>query len=322
MQYLSVVKQIKAALFALLFLIFIPRISHAQFKVVGYLRSNNNLANDVKTVNLDYITYLYIAFINPEPNGEFKEYPELDSVVKVAHSKHVKVMISCGGGSRHVFLDTLLAPAHRQRVVKNFMVFAQKYALDGIDVDIENDDINANYEPFVVELGNGLHKSGKEISAALAYSTREKITDKALATFDFVTLMAYDKHAPWRPNDPGQHSPYSMAEEQISYWGGERGLKKEKLVLGVPFYGYGFGPAGASTMSFADVMNANANAYNTDEILLPDGATMYYNGFKTIRKKTALAKKKAGGVMIWQLMHDAAGANSLLSQINEEVKND
>jgi hypothetical protein len=35
-----------------------------------------------------------------------------------------------------------------------------------------------------------------------------------------------------------------------------------------------------------------------------------------------LAKKKAGGVMIWQLMHDAAGANSLLSQINEEVKND
>lgn len=299
----------------------------AQFKVVGYLRSNNNLLNDVKSINLNQVTHLYIAFINPEPNGEFKEYDQLAPVVALAHHAKVKVMISCGGGSRHVFLDSLLAAKNRTRVVNNFIAFAEKYNLDGIDVDIENDDINENYEAFVTALGTQLHQKKKEISAALAFSTRNKITAPSLAAFDFVTLMAYDKHAPWRPNDPGQHSPFSMAEEQIDYWTKERGLNKNKVVIGVPFYGYGFGSLPDSNkkykeMGFKDIVSNFPDAENVDEVQLPDGGgVVYYNGKETIKKKTILALKQTGGIMIWQLMHDAPGNQSLLNVIHTTVKN-
>jgi len=301
--------------------------AQAQFRVVGYLRSNNNLLNDVKSIDLKMINHLFIAFVNPEPNGEFKDYDQLKSVVDLAHQANVKVMISCGGGSRHVFLDSLLATKNRARIVDNFISFAEKYELDGIDVDIENDDITEDYEAFVIALGARLHQNNKQISAALAFSTRNKISVKSLSVFDFVTLMAYDKHAPWRPNDPGQHSPLSMAKEQIAYWTNERGLRKNSVVIGVPFYGYGFGdlPKQDKTyqsMSFKDILSKFPNAENDDEVQLPnDGGIVYYNGRETIKKKTLLAVRETGGIMIWQLMHDAPGEHSLLRLINETLLN-
>jgi len=50
---------------------------------------------------------------------------------------------------------------------------------------------------------------------------------------------------------------------------------------------------------------------------MPDGMIMYYNGEDTIRKKTLLAKENASGIMIWQILGDAAGDRSLLSLINK-----
>ena len=44
-----------------------------------------------------------------------------------------------------------------------------------------------------------------------------------------------------------------------------------------------------------------------------------YNGLATIRRKTALALDQAGGVMIWELTQDAAGANSLLAAVAQVV---
>lgn len=292
----------------------------AQFRVIGYLRMGPNLVNDVKTVNLDQVTCLNLAFINPQPDGIFKTCPGLDTVIALAHQHKVKVMLACGGGSRHVWLDTLLNERNRARVINNFIDFVLAYHFDGVDVDIENDDINRNYEPFVLVLSSRLHQYGKVISAALSYSTRNLIPEKALAAYDFVNLMAYDKKAPWRPNDPGQHSPYAMAADQINYWTKERGLAKGKVNIGVPFYGYGFGPAGVSSMSFAQIVKAYPGSQTKDEVSMADGGTMYYNGFETIRAKTKLALMETGGIMIWQLLSDASNSNSLLNQIDIEVK--
>jgi GH18 family chitinase len=42
-----------------------------------------------------------------------------------------------------------------------------------------------------------------------------------------------------------------------------------------------------------------------------------YNGLDTIRKKTALAARKGGGIMIWELSQDTGDATSLLKAIRE-----
>lgn len=292
----------------------------SQFRVVGYLRTGDDMVQNARQIKLDQITHLNIAFINPETDGTFKAYPQLDTIVRLAHQHQVKVMLACGGGSRHVSLDTLLDAVHRPKVVQNFIAFIDKYKLDGIDVDIENDDINANYEPFVIMLAEQLHQKGKLISTALSYTTRNQITDLSLKAYDFVNLMAYDLKAPWKPDDPGQHSPYDMAVQQIKYWTAERNIPKQKVNIGVPFYGYGFGPSGVPDMTFKEIVSKYPGSASKDETLMADGGTMYYNGTATIRAKTRLALKETGGIMIWQLAGDAAGKQSLLGQINEEIK--
>lgn len=58
---------------------------------------------------------------------------------------------------------------------------------------------------------------------------------------------------------------------------------------------------------------------NKDELKLPGGSTMYYNGLPTIRKKVRLAKKEGGGIMFWQVWGDTTGDKSLLRAINDEA---
>jgi len=298
---------------------------HAQFKVVGYIRPKANLMDDLKQVDLKKITHLNIAFINPDTSGVFKDMPYLNEVVKRAHQYKVKVLLSCGGGSRQKYYGKLLADARRPALVKNFIDFVNKYKLDGIDVDLEGDDIDDNYERFVVELRNGLGKK-KLLTAALAFYTRKRITDEALKQLDFINAMAYDKTGHWRPNDPGQHAPMSYTLDHLNYWTKERGMAKEKVILGVPFYAYGFGtlPQTDRTfkeMSWAAIVAKFPESIHQDEVVLPNnGGNIYYNGIPTIKEKTVLALNEAGGIMIWQLMHDTFDDKSLLKVIDDTVK--
>jgi chitinase len=298
----------------------------AQFKVIGYLRANGNMVADLKKVDLSRVTHLNIAFINPDTNGIFKPMPSLDTVVALAHAGHVKVLLSCGGGSRHEYYAKLLSDPWRQQVVDRFIRFATQYKLDGIDVDIEGDDIDDNYENFVVALSKPLHANGKLLTAALAYYTRNRISDKALQQFDFVNLMAYDKTGPWRPASPGQHSPVSYVMDHLAYWGGERKLSKDKLVAGVPFYGYGFGPLPDSnrmyqSMNYKDIIATFPGAAEKDEVTYPgNGGALYYNGVPTMREKTILALQKGGGVMIWHLLADTNDSTSLLNTIHQTIR--
>lgn len=298
----------------------------AQVKVIGYIFSRGNIVSDMKKIELDKITHLNIAFINPDTTGVFMPFPALDTVVQMAHDHGVRVLMSCGGGSRHTYYAKLLSDSCREQVVNNFIAFADKYHLDGIDVDIEGDDIDDNYENFVVALSQPLHQQNKLLTAALAYYTRNRISDRALQQFDFVNLMAYDKTGPWRPANPGQHSPMSYVMDHLNYWGQERKVPKERLVVGVPFYGYGFGPLADTSkryqsMVYKDIIAAFPNAAATDEVPLPNnGGTLYYNGVATIREKTQVALAKGSGVMIWQLLADTRDDTSLLNVIDQTIK--
>lgn len=295
----------------------------AQFKVVGYIRNTGSMVRDMQAIDLGKVTHLNVAFINPDTLGNFRDIASLDTVVRIAHARNVKVLLSCGGGSRQAYYHKLLSAPYRPQLVANFIAFADKYKLDGIDIDLEGDDIDEYYESFITELRPALTQRNMLLTAAVAYYTRKRITDKALNSFDFINMMAYDKTGPWRLTDPTQHSPLSYAQDHLSYWRKERGLSKDKLVIGVPFYGYGFGPLPDTnrlfrSMVYKDIIAQFPGAEQRDEVSLPgNGGTVFYNGKPTIRKKTELAVKNGGGIMIWHLMADTGDDNSLLKVIHE-----
>jgi hypothetical protein len=90
------------------------------------------------------------------------------------------------------------------------------------------------------------------------------------------------------------------------------------MTLGVPFYGYGFDPdfvVQAISMNYGKILASFPGAESVDQWTMPDGRILYYNGKTTIRNKTSLAKEKASGIMIWQVLGDAPGSHSLLKVI-------
>lgn len=299
-------------------------LSTAPFKVVGYYSLQSAMSDSATRIPFDKLTHVNLWFLNPDTAGNFtQDFSAIKPFVSAAHARGVKVLFSIGGGSAHPYYHALLSEGNRARFINNLVATVVANNLDGADVDLEGSDIDANYEAFVTELAAVLKPLNKLVTAAVAVFYKDALSDKALAQYDFVNVMSYDHTGPWRPEKPGPHSTFAQAAEDLDYFATQRRMPKERLVLGVPFYGYGFGPeltAPAISMNFADIVLRFPGAETLDEYKMPDGKILYYNGIPTIQQKTALAKEKASGVMIWQIAGDAQGKYSLLQTINEVAK--
>lgn len=294
-----------------------------KFRVVGYYSLRTAMNVDIKTVPFDQLTHINLSFLNPDTSGNFnQDYSKLAPFIAAAHAHHVKVLASIAGGGKHAYYAKLLNDQNRARFINDLLLVTLKYDLDGIDVDIEGSDIDANYENFATGLKRVMSANKKLTTAAVAVFYKDQLTDKALAQYDFVNIMSYDHTGPWTPSKPGPHSTYDHAVEDVTYFGVDRKIPKEKMVLGVGFYGYSFGPtltSPASSMTYGQILTKFPDSQDLDQVDLPGGAIMYYNGIPTMKKKTAFAKEKASGIMIWQVLGDSPGPKSLLGAINEEA---
>lgn len=289
------------------------------FRILGYLHSYANLAADFQQVDLSLITDLNIAFINPDAQGNFSARPDYTPVISAAHQKNVRVFFSIGGGSPPPHMAALVETAEgRAKLVEGIVKLLDTYDFDGIDIDLENDLINEHYAPFVYAVAKAVKPKNKLVTAALARWNSDKIADSTLVRYDFINVMSYDATGPWNPAKAGPHSPYSMAVNDFKYYTGTRGIAPGKILVGLPFYGYGFNGAPAS-MKYKDIINDYPGSELKDEINA-GGGTVYYNGIPTIEGKTRFAMENgAAGVMIWQLLQDSKDSKSLLKTIHTTV---
>ncbi|RYD85495.1 MAG: hypothetical protein EOP54_31265, partial [Sphingobacteriales bacterium] len=290
----------------------LPSRRPTDFRVSGYFRGD--LVADLSRVDFAKLTHINIAFINPDSGGDFPAVPGLANFVTQAHAANVKVLASIGGGSAPSYYSTLINPSNRAAFIANVSTFLSSNQLDGIDVDLEGNLVNADYEGFVTALAAAI-KPGKLLSGAVATSNGSQYTSTALAAFDYINVMSYDKTGPWNPSNPGQHSPYKMIVDDVLYWSINKGISRTKLNMGLPFYGYGFNGATATSMRYGKIVNVYPGAENVDQVSMTGGGTMYYNGIPTIKSKTTLALSQTGGVAIWQILQDTVGSKSLLNAI-------
>ena len=295
------------------------------FKVIGYLPYYR--FEIIEQIDFTKITHLNLAFLNPDIHGNLDIGGwDIDPIVAQAKSKNpaLKVFISIAGG--HITeewedaYDLFLLPENRSDFAHLLVEFANLHHLDGIDVDLEWSYVNEYYSPFILVLADSLKSHGKKITAALPATHRySDLTQEALDTFDFINLMVYDKTGPWRPNDPGPHSPRSFTTQSISYWKNQ-GLVYSKMTLGVPFYGWDFSnQSNVTAFTFGSLVGQDNHHAYADQV-----GEKYYNGIPTIQYKTLLAmNEELAGVMIWELGQDALGPiseYSLLSAIDFVVQ--
>jgi GH18 family chitinase len=300
----------------------------SSFKIVGYYPIDVAMKVDTSEVPFNKLTHIILAFVNPDSAGNLtQDFAALTSFTKAAHSHHVKVLYSIGGGTYVAQYHTLLKDGKRQQLIKNFVSTVMQYDADGIDVDLESGyafgpETDPNYGVFIKELTQSLKAKNKLITAALPSSPGNVVTHDVLTQFDFINIMSYDHTGPWTPDRAENHASYSAAMDDLNYYLNTLKVPKDKLVLGVPFYGHGFGPSLTDPvipwMTYKEIVTTYAGAEWVDHWHMPNGYIMYYNGIPTIKNKTQLAMKKAAGIMIWEVMYDLPGSRkSLLNAIYE-----
>lgn len=305
----------------LIFVVGIFNLSMAQKKVIAYIPNWIDLNSFSTTIQYSKLTHINIAFENPDANGYLTFNLGSNAIINAAHAQNVKVFVSLAGGSAsentaiRANYFNLISPANRTAFIQKIYDYVIAHNFDGVDVDLEGPAINGDYGGFVIALANKLHAGGKQISAALSEGYGgANVPSSTFAAYDWINIMAYDATGPWNPGNPGPHSPYSMAVNQFNYWTG-RGLPASKAIIGLPFYGYGFGAAANQGISYANIIAQYPGSENQDQV----GNTIYYNGIPTIKAKTTFAIQNAGGVMIWELSQDAVGSKSLLTAINQVI---
>ena len=287
-----------------------------QFRIIGYVP--NWIDVNTFALNCDYtkFTHLNFAFQNPDANGNFYESNSgLTTLVTRAHQHNVKVLVSLGGGSaagdpvKTNYQNQIITSEKRAAFITKILAYLTKYKLDGLDVDEEGPAIDANYGAFIKQLADSLKPKGYLLTAAVGWGA-ENIPNSAFQYFDFINLMSYDLTGSWNINNPGQHSPYWYAEKMINDYK-KRGVKKEQICLGVPFYGFGFYKE-SGYHAYKNILEKYPDAWNKDQV----SDTIFYNGMNTIKEKTKMAFIEASGIMIWELSNDASGDKSLLKVIS------
>lgn len=295
------------------------------FKIVGYYPFNQAMRADTSEVPFNRLTHIMLAFVNPDSLGNLNQnFGALASFIKAAHTKNVKVLYSIGGGSYVAQYHELLKEGKRQELIKNLVLKVTQHDADGIDVDLEEGyafgaNLDPNYGVFIRELAKALKSKGKLCTAALPSQPGNTVSSDVLTQFDFINIMSYDHTGPWTPDRAENHASYSDAMDDLKYYINTLKVPKDKLVLGVPFYGHGFGPVLNDPvipwMNYNEIVSTYPGAEWVDHWHLPNGYIMHYNGIPTIKNKTKLAMKECAGIMIWEISYDAPGRKSLLNAI-------
>lgn len=276
------------------------------FRIIGY--ATEGIIESL--IPYDQLTHINYAFLTPKDDGTFNPIIStfnLKRIVQNGHTHNVKVLISVGGWGWDKQFETVAAdPSLRSAFVQNLKAFVDQYQLDGADIDWEYPDAgqsSRNFLALITELRTAM--PDKLLTTAVVSDGENSlgVSSDSFALFDFVNVMTYDGP---------DHGTLDQFERGLSFWIG-RGLPREKIVMGVPFYSH-VKNSSAEGMSYTKLVQADPAAAQLDEFEYYS-TTYIYNGIPTIQAKTKLAMQQAGGIMFWNLDSDAQGELSLVSAI-------
>uniref|UniRef100_A0A1A9V627 chitinase n=1 Tax=Glossina austeni TaxID=7395 RepID=A0A1A9V627_GLOAU len=223
-------------------------------------------------------THLMYAFFGIQENGDLRiidPYLDLEdnygrgNIRKFNSLKMknptLKTLAAVGGWNEGSKKFSIVAadPEKRARFVQSVVELIQRHGFDGLDLDWEypnqrhrlgNND-RENYIALLKDLKEGLEPFGYlltaavgsvQLSAEMSYDIPEMCK-----YLDVVNVMAYDLHGPWDQavgiNAPlhaglADNTDYTRQlnlEAIVKYWL-SKGTPRNKLVIGVPFYGRTF----------------------------------------------------------------------------------
>ncbi len=348
-------------------------------KIVGYYAAwaaySGYYPNQIDANKLTHINY---AFANISPDLKVTlGYPDIDvNNFKLLNSlkqtnPNLKTLISVGGWTwSGKFSDAALTDASRTVFADSCVAFIKQYGFDGVDLDWEypvSGGLNSNskrpedkqnFTLLLQKIREKLDTQGALDNkhylltiaggAGSSYVKNVELT-KLSQYLDYATIMTYDLHGMWDTYSD-LHAPLyenldaspqykASVDSAVNRWL-NASFPADKLVLGIPFYGYLFSSvtntnnglyqryAGANSISYQAIVDnyltkpAFKRQFHSQSKVpwLFDGSIFItYEDPQSITYKTDYIKSKnLGGAMVWELSQDPKEV--LLKTIYDGIK--
>jgi chitinase len=318
-------------------------------------------------INYPLYTHIAHAFLLVDKNGILRPDGNVPSpqLTSLAHKANVRVLLSIGGeDSGGGFAAATQTPEDIERFVKDSIRIAQDNRYDGIDIDWEsphNKTETLQSVALIRALRTALNdwKPGALLTMAVPavdYYGRWFDGSALEPHVDFIQVMTYELHGPWKNDDgsryshAGHNSPLGETDLDpidghrqsfarfVQYWQ-DKGFPKNKILVGIPCFGRGFavGQFGEEPLVKSP---HNEVPYNRVPALLKSGWIRHWdaqggvpwltspNGKEIISYddpesaagKAAWAQKaQLRGIFFWEITQDYAndGKNSIVQSAHD-----
>ena len=307
--------------------------------VIGFYPAWKHDVLPVSQIQWDKLTRVIYAFAFPNTDGSLNvaNLTQANALAEAARAHGVEVFLSVGGGgSGSDHFPAMAANANaRQKFALEIRDYLTSHCFHGVDIDWEHWTKDSNNMPDASEKANliallrglrtELQPRNLEMSIDVYPSNwfGQHFDDQVHSLVDYMHVMAYDFSGPWSP--PGPHASYQQAigsgsdisSTGLSYWAQYRKWPRNKIILGLPFYGRDFDRDGGAGVAYRDIVAQYPGAPDTNQV-----ANIYYNGVQTIADKTQFVVDNGyPGVMIWELSHDTPNATISLLHTVDRIAN-
>ena len=346
------------------------------FRVIAYV-AGWSMPAKIDPLSVSHINF---AFARIDGSGRIVfEDPKFASALKSLialkqHNRLLRVLVSVGGWEADGFSDAALTDSSRRRFTESAIAFLRAHKLDGIDLDWEypgqgvagikfRAEDKQNFTLLLKSLREHLDaaseadgRSGTDgYLLTIASADREYFDhtemDKLHVYVDWINVMSYDffnSLTKTTGHHAGLYASASAAPRDRNADASIKqhlaaGIPKEKLVLGVAFYGRGFAgvnpPNHGLNQPYERYEGDHSYAELAEKLIDKSGFVRYWDGrakspylwnaaekrFITYDDKFSIRAKsnyvrdhKLGGIMFWEMSQDRNA--ELLGIIEETLK--
>lgn len=229
--------------------------------------------------------------------------------------------------------QVLADPATRAQTIEAIYRYLVNWGMNGVHVDFENvqPSDRQNLNQFLKELYERFKPAGLQVSIAVPAKTQENYVNSFSGAYDYATIgryvdammiMAYDEH--WRGGPPGPVASVGWVERVVRY-ALSTGVPANKIVLGVPAYGYDWPASGRGravtyrqAMEQASQHGVRIQWDNTAKVPFyryGGGRTVYFEDRSSLSHKLEIVKEYGlAGISLWRLGQEDPGIWSVIRQ--------
>ena len=292
-------------------------------------------------IDFNVVTHVIHSFAWPNEDGSISSYDGMfgSDISNIIHNQGAKFLLSLGGWGNHVGFEVISGdPVLREIFIYNLVSILLVNNYDGVDLDWEFPDSNTDRENLnllVSDMDSIFFSINPEwiISMAIPVSNwwgQWHDFEFLEQHVDFFNAMTYGTHGDWSSHvghlAPLYPSPPDdldgSCDENMNYLHFSRGIPKDKINMGMPFWGLKWEASNinepfannSENIFYYDIPELinNGWSYHWDgDALCPylvkdDGSLVitYENPESIAFKCQYVIEEGLGGVMIWALSYD------------------